>query len=285
MLRKFLLTSWLLGVVAASCTGAARNITAPPPPPPPDSQPDTTPKAPPGIAKVVLVTDTGTVFTGQVIPGQTLIAAVIDSAGDTVHDATISLATSSPGWTVHGDTVVAPTAEGVGTVTVTATRTDPSQASAPLTLTDVVNATAYSWNLRFGCRVLPGAGITDDSGRVVDSVIVDAPVDSLVVINQNVTPGVGVVGYAYISSGVTQYDTGGVVYQPTVPTLRFVIQVVPDTVSLVWNTFGSGTGNAVVAKPSTDTAAPFRYATWPSAGWCGATYLWATLDSLVVTGS
>src|SRR5258708_6731084 len=83
---------------------------------------------PPGIARVVLVSDSGTTFTGRAIPGQRFVAQVLDSAGKPVTNATLSFQTSA-GWTLKGDTVIAPASEGVGTVKVTASRLDPSSAS------------------------------------------------------------------------------------------------------------------------------------------------------------
>src|ERR1051325_8861963 len=65
------------------------------------------------------VMDAGTVFTGQVIPSDQLVSLVIDSTGTAISNATISLS-ASPGWTVHHDTLIAPTSEDTGTVTVTA---------------------------------------------------------------------------------------------------------------------------------------------------------------------
>lgn len=113
--RLFWVVAWVLSFVACGGTSSVQ-------PPPPE---------PPGIARVVLLTDKGVVFTGKALPGQKLVAQVIDSAGHVVppSDTSVKLtAQASPGWTVKADTVIAPATEGYGNVTITATRADPSSA-------------------------------------------------------------------------------------------------------------------------------------------------------------
>ncbi len=133
----------------------------------------------PGLAQVQLRGTSGQVFTGSVVPGQLLVAQVLDSAGDVVSNAMLSLA-APPGWTVRGDTLVAPTREALGTVTVTATAADPSSASSALSLGSVFNLD--SLGLVFDTvRCDSALYYANDSGavRLADSLAIALTVDSV----------------------------------------------------------------------------------------------------------
>src|SRR6266480_4308412 len=85
---------WALAVTLACSAGGG--VTAPPPPPP------LTP-----TLNVNLRTDRSTVFLGRRFPLSRLVSSVTDCLAQPVTDATLS-ATTSLGWTVSHNTLIAP---------------------------------------------------------------------------------------------------------------------------------------------------------------------------------
>ena len=126
----------MLLALLSACSGTTTSPTQPVAPPPPAQPPPPPAPQATGIAAVQLVTDTGTIFTGNATRWRPFVANVIDSSGNIVTNATLSL-TASPGWTVQGDTVVAPLTEVSGAFQITATRGSSSATSRPITLTAI----------------------------------------------------------------------------------------------------------------------------------------------------
>src|SRR5256886_8745848 len=151
---------FLTALILAACSGA------------------TAPKPPSGIARVVLVADSATVFTGSVIPGQRLLAQVLDSAGHpTTYDGLIL--TAPAGWLVRGDTIIAPTTETIGSVRVTATRGDPSSAVDSMAIVGVLDLRKLGLTYTQTCKLAFGRA---SSGSVYypDSVTERATAESVV---------------------------------------------------------------------------------------------------------
>ena len=128
---------FLTALVLAACSGA------------------TAPKPPSGIARVVLVADSVTVFTGSAILGQRLLAQVLDSAGQpTTYDGLI--VTAPAGWLVRGDSIIAPTTETIGFVRVTATRGDLSSAVDSMAIVGVLDLREVGLTYTQTCKVVFG---------------------------------------------------------------------------------------------------------------------------------
>lgn len=174
---------------------------------------------PPGIASITLVTSTGTVFTGRALPGQRLVAQVLDSAGHAVTDAVLT-ASASPGWTVRGDTVIAPLTEGMGIVRLTATRTDPSSAtSSPLTIAGVIDLRTLHLSGTVLCRYLPRSLMGGPDGLTfIDSVAYAYQIDSVHYVGDTSSYAgyllghYGGVGTLWLSGPTTQYLVTGATY-------------------------------------------------------------------------
>jgi hypothetical protein len=228
----------------------------------------TGPTKPPGIASITLVTSTGTVFTGRALPGQRLVAQVLDSAGHAVTDAVIT-ASASPGWTVRGDTVIAPLTEGTGTVRLTATRLDPSSAtSSPLTIAGVIDLRTLHLSGTVLCRYLPRVVMGGPDGLTfIDSIGYAYQIDSVHYVGDTSSYAgyllghYGGVGTLWISGSQVQYLVTGATYvRPGVQVVPLDAQV-PDTLvfrsrlgttdSTRWRTVRTGT-TALPAYPLTD---------------------------------
>ena len=145
------LVSLVVLMLLAACTTSTSSVQPPPRP---------------GIAAVRLVTDSGTMFTGHALPAQRLVAQIVDSAGNTVTGAVLSLA-ASPGWTVRSDTLIAPTTEATGTVRVTASEGDLSSATDSLVVAAVFDLTKLRFVLRpFACHWYPNLVLNDSVGAL-----------------------------------------------------------------------------------------------------------------------
>jgi hypothetical protein len=222
----------------------------------------TGPQAPPGIASVTLVTSTGTVFTGRALPGQRLVAQVLDSAGHAVTDAILT-ATASPGWTVHGDTVIAPSTEGPGTIRITASRTDPSSAtSSPLTVAGVIDLRTLHLNGTVMCHYAPNVVMGGPNGTTfLDSIGYAYQIDSVHYVGDTSSYAgyllghYGGVGTLWTSGPHTQYLTPGGTYTTTSGYLVLALDAqVPDT--LVFRPTGSITDTTRWRAVRTGTTVP-----------------------------
>jgi hypothetical protein len=162
---------------------------------------------------------------GRALPGVRLVARVLDSAGQIVTDVTLSL-NASPGWTVRGDTVVAPLTEGKGAVRVTATRR-PAPGSAPAYSSAIAMDSATSAAVSVGsvinldtlrltatslmCRVGMQTVVNNDSVGRVDSMRYVSPiVDS--VLYQSTSPTGGYLIGAYGWAGQFWLSADEIVY-------------------------------------------------------------------------
>src|SRR6266496_3897418 len=151
---------WALAVPLACSAGGG--VTAPPPPPPP-----------PPTLNVNLRTDRSTVFLGRRLPLSVLVASVTDGQAQPVTDATLS-ATTSLGWTLSHDTLIAPLFETTGTMQITATRGASHGTSTSVSLLGIVNLdTLHLTRSTITCRMIYQPGhvrhASDDSVGPVDS--------------------------------------------------------------------------------------------------------------------
>ena len=151
---------FLAVLVLAACSGA------------------TAPKPRSGIARVVLIADSGTAFTGSVIPGPRLLAQVLDSAGHPTTYDRLSV-TAPAGWVVRGDTIIAPATEAIGTVRVTATRSDSSSAVDSIAIVAVLDLRKLGLTYTQSCKVVFGRA-SNGSVYYADSVTERATADSVV---------------------------------------------------------------------------------------------------------
>jgi hypothetical protein len=262
-----------LGIIAllalVSACGGHANVTGPPPPPPP------------GIAQVVLVSPLWQMFTRQAVPGQVFIARVLDSAGAPVPANRYTLTVqASGGWTVRGDTVIAPARETIGAVALTASA--PAPQSAAVSTVSVVGV----FNLRLlGLVLTPircGASnfqvLDSISGQLVraDSALLSPVVDSTRLFS-GVTPNDTVSIFSadwhawvfYAGTKTLWYTDHGV--QKTTEPLKgqYPIELQrPDTLwTLVAPTVANPTWHAVPSPVDTSTGLPqWRADTHP---WCG----------------
>jgi hypothetical protein len=214
----------------------------------------------PGVEQVILVASDATVFTGQVIPSAQIVSLVIDSTGSAISDATISLSAPA-GWTVHHDTLIAPTTEGTATVTVSASRGN-SHAQSSMQISAVTNLKAHGpWTLEFGCQ-------PKDTSYHVDSFTVVARVDSLVhtapVIAQSQTT---IWQMWYAQDSVTVYGHTGTTFVTSFSQENVGIAPVPDTLhfGLPYDLYNPNASWATRPNKSV-----WRYL-MPSSGWCAVT--------------
>lgn len=276
MLRHLWLCSALLSV---GCGGT--RSTQPPPPPPP------------GLARVELAATSGTVFQGHAIPGQLFVARVVDSADQVVPDVVLS-AVASPGWAVRGDTVVAPAAEGLGTLRIVATRRTPAgsaMAVAPDSAVSpdvAVSATVNLDTLHLGgntitCRVRAGVAMTNDSVGPVDSIAYTWAVDSVVYSGTDPrgTYLIGVYGWAgqlWLSGPYTIFGVYGQAHYRDPGSYVALTKQVPDTLTIGGTLYPNNKApRSGGAKVSYKTAgAPFCLASLDP-------YTWVSADSLTLT--
>lgn len=168
--RTLRLSLAALALVAAC--GGADSITKPP-----------TPPKGPVVARIVYRTPDAYLFTGKAVPVSALVTAY-DSAGHELPSSTLTIALSS-GWTVRGDSVVAPAHEVAGGLlkaypaTVRSSAVVAASGLAPDTprfstsgtapdstaLTAMLDMRAFAWAATFRCAVRPGdrAAMTDDA--------------------------------------------------------------------------------------------------------------------------
>lgn len=241
--RFFWVVAWVLSFVACGGTSSVQ------PPPPPA----------PGIARVELVSDKGTIFQGHAVPGQAFVARVMDSAGNIVTDATLT-AVASPGWTVRGDTVIAPQAEGTGTMRIVATRKAPQAtaaygvalAAAPvdsaispaIAVASIVNLdTVRLHGTMTTCRqnlVNNARPVTNDSVGPIDSVQYTPALDSVRYTDQPtnyVIANYGLSGLIWVSGPLIMYGSSlsypfhAAHYPAYATTIALSVQV-PDTLIL-----------------------------------------------------
>ncbi|HEY6157717.1 MAG TPA: hypothetical protein VIV88_09690 [Gemmatimonadales bacterium] len=212
----------------------------------------------PGVDHILLVMDAGTVFTGQVIPSDQLVSLVIDSTGTAISNATISLS-ASPGWTVHHDTLIAPTSEDTGTVTVTASLGQSSAHSA-MQLSAVTNLKAHGpWTVAFGCQ-------PKDTSYHVDSFTVAEIIDSIVHVAPAIAPSLATIWRLwYTPDSVTIYGHTGTTFVTSWSQESVGIAAVPDTLIFLLPINPSDwIGNLKAMRPTT---AAWRYV-MPTLGWC-----------------
>ncbi len=246
---------------------------------------------PPGIARVVLVSTVGTIFTGQALPGQRLVAQVLDSAGQaTTYDSLVLIA--SPGWTVRGDTLIAPNTPGVGGVRVKAVRIDPSSAVsdqvAIANVTDIRTARKALDSTGVVCHYVAGnpQSYSDVYGPI-DSVAFDRQVvDSAGYGADSTHPGVtylvgtyGLAGGLYLSARVTTYyrDTATTTTATAILPIR---REVPDSLYIVGPTARRDTLYAIPAV----YMCMVRIVTWIGGPTMGeGSYELATPDTLTLT--
>ena len=132
-----------------------------------DSSPVEPPPDGPVVARIELVTDSALLFTGASYDGRTLVRAY-DAAGHLLPDAHLDYDVPD-GWTVRGDTIVAPAAESEGHIVITPARasvgrslgvsaqvSDGDGASATMEVTAAVDLRAYNWMAWWSCSQRPG---------------------------------------------------------------------------------------------------------------------------------
>ena len=214
----------------------------------------------PGVAEVILVTNDVTVFTGQVVPSGQIVSVVLDSTGTPITDATVSLQ-APPGWTVHHDTLIAPAAEGTGTVTVTASRGG-SHAQSALQMSAVTDLKTHGpWTLEFGCQ-------PKDTSYHVDSFTVVAKIDSLAHIAPPVAQSQSAIWRMfYAQDSVMVYGHTGITFGTSFSQENVTITPIPDTLrfGLPFDIYNQKANEAV--RPNMSV---WKYV-MPSLEWCVVT--------------
>lgn len=268
------------------CVACDKTVSPPPPPA--------------GIATVQLVADSGTIFMGKALPGARLVAHVLDSAGYEVPDVVLSL-TASPGWTIHGDTVIAPLTEGRGSVQVTAKRRVSVAASAPInapavamdsvtsdavSLGTVVNLDSLQLTATsFTCRVGSQTVVTNDSVGIVDSLQYVTPVvDSVLYESDSPTGGylIGAYGWAgqfWLSADLVVYGHTSSAHYVGQRWFVPMTKQIPDTLTL------GLTGNGLPGKVTAiREGSPASYTT-SALPFCQTFVRGMTADSITFTAT
>jgi hypothetical protein len=161
MKRTIIATLAALALVA--CGGSSAEPTAPTPPA--------------TVARIEYITGTALLFTGRAVPLRALVRAY-DAVGNELPSSTLALALS-PGWTLDGDSLVAPTSERTGALTASG-RAAATEASAShsasvadgVALTAAIDLRAFRWTASWRCtQPAPGAAIVGNDGTPVDSAL------------------------------------------------------------------------------------------------------------------
>ena len=212
------------------------------------------------LSDLILVTSDATVLTGQIIPSQDIIVLVLDATNTPVSDATITLQAPA-GWTVHHDTLVAPAAEGTGSITVTASRGG-SHVQSTIHISAITDLRTHGpWTLEFGCQ-------PKDTSYHVDSLVIVAQVDSLVRIAPAVAQSqLRIWRMYYEQDSVTLYGHTGITFVTSFSPDNVEIVPVPDTLKfdLSFDIYNQKANEAVRPNKSL-----WRYV-MPSLEWCAIT--------------
>lgn len=297
--RRFAVPLVAAALVAAVAACARDNPAAPPPPPAPL----------PPVTRVEVKADTVLLFTGSKTPAKAFVVTAYDSTGAVVADPVLSIAVPY-GWTVRGDTIVAPAFESVGKIKVSARRRTSLDPAASLALdrvpgvplyaaagtttapaaTDSVTATAaidlraYTWGIQWGCT--GGNIMIDGVTGQIDSLTYDGQVVRVDYPSDTATWVRDYDGVAQLhwrgTRSAFQHDS--LVKVDTVEfTPASVFRQAPDTLvfsSPLWSVNpATGTGQYPAPRVSPDTVKRV----YQGAGWCGTGTGGAPIRPTVIT--
>jgi hypothetical protein len=275
-------------LICACGNGGQRTVTAPP--------------ASSRALVVVLVTDSGAMFTGDAVLAQRLVARVVDSAGNpTPYD---RLALSAPtSWAIHGDTLLAPSTEAAGTIHVTASRNDTASAGAALTLADVFDLRTVGLVVSpVTCVAWQGRSVIGPVAYV-DSVVEHIAFDSIVYQGVSAPPSLAsqypeltVAGWMRGTMSVYGRRADSTAIDTTFVGVNFgvlaVKRQVPDTLVLELGVAGNDVPVSRAGVSQSTWTIPRQMLTYPAgstdhSGWsfCGDPWYWTVASDLVLTGT
>jgi hypothetical protein len=212
-----------------------------------------TPPPPPPVNRVASLTraDTSILqFTGRKVAIRKLFAAR-DASGATVADARLTCVTPA-GFTLTGDSLVAPTAEARGKLRCSATTISPSIAASSaqrvaslpadpqdsLTVTAGIDLRAHVWRVSYRCK---NGGWQTNDGTPIDSAgVLAAPVDSVVYpLEQGYVSQWGGVAQMYFKGRLVRWLHPGTTDTITVgPWNGPIVAQLPDSLALPINALG-----------------------------------------------
>jgi len=261
----------LLTAMVLSACGGDHGIVAPPPPPPP----------PAGALHVELKAGDALLFTGSKVPASALVSRVLDDHGNVVTGAHLAVTVPS-GWTVSGDTIIAPSAEKRGIIRFAAsTGASGSLVSADASIvaadslapTDSLTATAgvdlrgFAWRASWSCA--GGTFITTENIPIDSATFDHVAVDSVVYPgDESFVPNFGGVAQVWWTGPEVRFLRNGTVDTVTITNHQVVARQAPDSLILSVGSNNPATGiDEWPAVKASESPLTYTGGTWCDVEW------------------